>query len=690
MKFHALLVGINRYQKIRGLNACEIDVNNVKRYLTSKHGKDANVKTLFNEEATYDQIIKTFRQHLGKAEKDDVALFYFSGHGVRQRANSVFKIASPNSLLECLVCHDAPLDGRKVLADKELRWLIHELYQNTQCHIVVVFDCCHSGDATRGLGDVEPPKGDMPLKRMALPLENTDNYSRLPELILDERKWSDFCFSLYIQESEVKKVIANGDSLDTIMPQGKHIHLAACSSNEPAWEISGSSGTTGIFTYALLETLKATNEQITYYDFRSLTYQYLNRLYGGKEKDMRQAPQIYSYGQSIFQPFFGGIIRQKGIEANLYYNTTHKQWEFDMGAIYGIPEPTAGKMIQLCAKLDAEGNQTAFVYIKKVFSDYSVVGFEESEERRQAQIGKVGIAPPLFDKNKKEGYKCSIKKLLQKPLKVAFVGKEMRQEWQSFCQNNAPMLDLASVIPVNSESNADYVINTDRGLFFIAYPKSIEKPLIEHVSKNDGRVFEIILGQFEHISRWEFVKSHENKTSKNDLLDKIAIRCSVNNGATLMPKNDIIDIHFHFDKYSEGYYSKEQIGIDIINTSSEPLFIAASWLAERFGIDGNILGQNSIATEILASNTIRLWGETMPFVYQNNIKNDNWLQFSNFLKVYVSTKPFDITLLNQAELPPPTNTRGTKGIGRPNNEAMGDADKIEEWAVKTLEFVVYP
>lgn len=689
MKIFALLVGINRYKSIRGLNACESDVNSIKNYLTEAHGSDAVIETLIDDKATRDQIVKTFKTHLGKAKKGDVALFYFSGHGVRQQANEVFKKASMNDGIECITCHDTTLDGKNLLADKELRWLINDLYKATQSHVVAIFDSCHSGDATRGLEETQPV-GSEPMKRIAVALaENPTEQARLPELVLPVRQWSDFIFAKNIKEEDVKKVVERGDSLDECFPQGNHVHLAAASSNEPAWEANG----TGLFTKSLIEVLKTTNENITYYDFRSLAYQRLNRYYGGVRKNIRQSPQIYAYGESIFQPFFGGIVQQKGIEANLYYNAANKQWELDMGAIYGFPKPSESNPIQILAKIDDAGNQTESVYIKKVFSDYSVIEFEEAEKQRQAADGKdPSIAPPNFKKDKLNGYKCIIKKLLQKPLKVAFVGKNNAADWANFTAKNATLLDLASIIPEKDAKKADYLINTDGGIYFIALPTAPNRPLVEQVTEKDAnKAFNEILKQFEAVSRWEFVKKHENKEGGADLLSKLEITVSDSKGTVYDLNNGKVDVKFNFDKYDEGYFSKEEIEIKIMNASPSTLYVAAAWLAERFGIDGTPINQNSLASPLNSGQTVNLWGSTTPFGFQPYMKDFDWDKFRNYLKIYVSDAPFNITLLQQLDLEVPKKLRSDsmKGAGaRPTPVTQDTATKTSEWAVKTVEFVI--
>jgi Caspase domain len=687
-KLYALLIGINQYQNIRNLNACKNDVNKVQDYLIKKHGNNADIKTLIDSEATRNEIVNAFRAHLSQAKSGDTVFFYFSGHGVRQQANTVFRKDSLNGYIECITCHDTSLDGRNVLADKEIRWLIHELYSKTQCHIIVLFDSCHSGDATRGLEE-NAPVGDIPLKRMATH-KSEDAQSRLPELILPIRKWSDFIFGSTVSETTLQNAVNNGMAIDTLLPQGKHIQLAASSSDEPAWEVAG----TGLFTESFIQVLKATNEKITYYDFRSLAYQRLNRMYGGEKKNIRQAPQIYSYGESIFQPIFGGIVQQKGIEANLFYNQPKKQWEIDMGAIYGIPNPTDDNLISLVAQLDNEGHKTAFVFIRKVFSDYSVVGFDESEETRQKAIGNPNFAPPLFNKKKLNGYKCLIKKLLQKPIKVAYVGSQLSEDWKHFCKNNAALLDLASVIPVSNNNEADYVLNTEGVQIFVAFPTAINRPLIKQIQMNDStKAFESILSQLEQISRWEFVKTHENKLNGSDLLHSITIDLSISKGQKMVANQGKVDVNFNFDCNGETYYSTEEINITLTNTSSERLYVAAAWLGERMGIDCTPIAENSVASPIEKDKSINLWGSAVPFNYQSYIKEFGWDKFSNFLKIYISDAPFNITLLHQLDMDAPTKLRGTeKGAGPKTEPIPVDIDnsqKVAKWAVKTVEFVVH-
>jgi hypothetical protein len=79
---HALLVGIDDYPRpIPKLQGCVNDIDAFATYLSERVAKDTGValhlRTLKNGEATRQAVIDTFRDHLGKAAKGDVALFYY-------------------------------------------------------------------------------------------------------------------------------------------------------------------------------------------------------------------------------------------------------------------------------------------------------------------------------------------------------------------------------------------------------------------------------------------------------------------------------------------------------------------------------------------------------------------------------------------------------------------------------------
>src|ERR1700744_3724777 len=160
-RIYGLLVGIDRYPApIPPLSGWVNDIRAIEAFLNNRTGTQAarpDLRGLLNEQATRQAGIDGFLEHLGQAGKDDVILFYYSGHGSQERTPPEFWHLEPDRLDETLVCYDSRVDGGYDLADKELARLIGHLAKNDP-HILIVLDCCHSGSGTRELADADGAK----------------------------------------------------------------------------------------------------------------------------------------------------------------------------------------------------------------------------------------------------------------------------------------------------------------------------------------------------------------------------------------------------------------------------------------------------------------------------------------------------------------------------------------------------
>ena len=122
---YALLIAIDDYPSpIPKLRGCVNDIEAFASYLSERVAGDKGVaiklKTLKNGEATRQAVVDAFSDHLGKAKKGDVALFYYSGHGSREQAPEEFWKLEPDHLDETLVLFDSRNKGSWDLADKEI------------------------------------------------------------------------------------------------------------------------------------------------------------------------------------------------------------------------------------------------------------------------------------------------------------------------------------------------------------------------------------------------------------------------------------------------------------------------------------------------------------------------------------------------------------------------------------------
>ncbi len=207
---YALLVGIDDYAG-HPLSGCVNDINAVEEYLNDKLDKkkyQSKIEKLLNKDATRQTIIDKFESHLCQARQNDVVLFYYCGHGSREEAAEEFYEWEPDKMFETIVCYDSRQtlgDGTEVrdLADKEMRYLISKVAKN-QPHILVVYDCCHSGSGTRG----EPEEGSR-----SFPID-----------VRPSRKYEDFLFA---KDKEIKQNYLKQGKF----PEGKHVFMAACLSS---------------------------------------------------------------------------------------------------------------------------------------------------------------------------------------------------------------------------------------------------------------------------------------------------------------------------------------------------------------------------------------------------------------------------------------------------------------------------
>jgi hypothetical protein len=92
-QLYALLVAIDTYPEgIRSLAGCVNDAGALEDLLKTRFAEQsAHLLRLNNEQATRDATIQSFRQHLGQAGADDIALFYYAGHGSQVPTGGLFK-----------------------------------------------------------------------------------------------------------------------------------------------------------------------------------------------------------------------------------------------------------------------------------------------------------------------------------------------------------------------------------------------------------------------------------------------------------------------------------------------------------------------------------------------------------------------------------------------------------------------
>jgi hypothetical protein len=124
----ALLVGVARYDNMRSLKYTDDDAYRLNAFLRSPEGgavPDEQLRVLIDEDATKEKIEKELKYIAGKASKNDMIIFYFSGHGL------------PGSFLP------NDYDGAGVVVKHEdLKAILESSAAKAK---LVIADACHSG-----------------------------------------------------------------------------------------------------------------------------------------------------------------------------------------------------------------------------------------------------------------------------------------------------------------------------------------------------------------------------------------------------------------------------------------------------------------------------------------------------------------------------------------------------------------
>jgi caspase domain-containing protein len=268
----AVFVGVNDYVEFGDepggdLQGAESDAILMRQVLVERWGlAEENTLMLLSLEATKEAIRQAITGWLAeKAGPDDLAIFYFAGHG-----SQVYDLDGdePDGLDETLAPTDVlQLSSVNDIRDDEFRvWL-----SSVGTEVVVILDSCHSGTATRG-------GSEMRTRSLERPIPPEDGNE--PE----------FVRQAYDPESMA-------DGATTIL------ELAAAAPNQSALEGPfGATGTKaaeprGAFTWFLVQELARAEPDITYEEvIRSVA----ERLF---EEELPQDPQVTGAGtRAIFRP----------------------------------------------------------------------------------------------------------------------------------------------------------------------------------------------------------------------------------------------------------------------------------------------------------------------------------------------------------------------------------------------------
>lgn len=227
----ALLVGIDDYPgEADDLEGCRRDVRAARELITTRFGfAEEDVRVLLDQQATLAGVLRGFEELLARAEPGAQVLVWYSGHGSRLPD---LDGDDPGGDDESWVLWDSRREGREGewdLPDDALSSLLCALQERTE-HVVIVTDCCHSGEL-RG-GTLPPRTRRITAGRLA----------PQPEVL--EAVWP----------------AGAPFDLGRDFRDGPYVHVAACASQERATEIAvqddrGESVSMGALSYCLTRAL---------------------------------------------------------------------------------------------------------------------------------------------------------------------------------------------------------------------------------------------------------------------------------------------------------------------------------------------------------------------------------------------------------------------------------------------------
>lgn len=135
----ALLVGLQRvnHSNYRQLNGCASDIQKIEKIILSINNDNLDrveINKLLNENATSTRILNYIDEKAGNMTKDDLFLFYFTGHGDQVIDENGDEDDNKD---ETLVVFD------RAILDDELMWK-WKLFKNG-VRIMMISDACNSG-----------------------------------------------------------------------------------------------------------------------------------------------------------------------------------------------------------------------------------------------------------------------------------------------------------------------------------------------------------------------------------------------------------------------------------------------------------------------------------------------------------------------------------------------------------------
>jgi hypothetical protein len=650
---YALLVGIDQYQPpVPALHGCVNDITSVEALLRNRLvNQDFAFKPLrlLDAAATRQAVIDGFHQHLSQAGADDVALFYYSGHGSQEPAPLEFWTIEPDRRDETIVCYDSRTEGRYDLADKELGKLIGEVAQRGP-HVVVVLDCCHSGSGTRNAEELDVRRAPTDLRER--PIES---------------------FIVRPEELAGSRDATASPSGWSAVTRSKPILLAACRSEEEAKEYNGGGQRRGAFSYFLTTTLERTGGQLTYRDLFARTSALV------RSSVAVQAPQIEVVDVAdLDRPFLGGAVAGP----SPYFTLSHDRtlgWVIDGGAVHGVAGPQPA----------ANGAQTTrlalFPFNSTPEQLRDLRGSVGAAEVTQALANQSAVTLTLHGGAQPDPsltFKAVVTDVPIAPLAVQLTGDAaavtlLRQALATASAKGGPSVYVREVGPGDTPQLRVAAENQRYRMLRPADSYPLTADLDGYAAATARQAVE----RLEHIARWQTLLDLANPTTR---LPANAIRLDlyrvtgppVTRDPSSAPSELLTSSAFRLEyARSNGQWRPPLLKAKLTNTSGQRLYCALLDLTELFAVQSGLFAAGGVW---LAPDQ-EAWaldGQPFNVIVPDALWSQGATQYVDVLKLIVSSEEFDPRYLEQAALDAPQIERATRSLA-----GMGALDRLLQHAV---------
>ena len=585
-----LLTGVQNYHpdsKVNALSGCVNDVNGIAAFLQKKFAAaDLHLVTLLNEAANRKNFIDSFISHLVNnplIKKDDIVLFYYSGHGSYETSNPAFIQSDSQAQDETMVLYDSRCPGNFDLADKELGLLISNI--PAHAHIVIIMDSCHSGSATRSVDDLDAILLGKPKHQPAA----SDGARKLPDYLTVNGNG-------YAQMLD-----ANGK---TTVPAARYIALAACDRHEVAYESPASPQ--GMFTGMLLQALNTGQTNLSY----AQLFEYLHTLL--KRKARQQTPQLEVY---------------EGFDPNtVVFDTATAAGK----NTYSVVKQADGSITINCGALHGINNDPAV--LKKL-----TVTINDNGTHRPASFTAVGLDTSELAVSKLSTQLCEADIINFSPATSIFVsGTQLQQkDWE---KKSADLKKENLDFVYEADQYHDYILQFNEHA--ISLKEKISGALVHGVAAIDDDAVLYMISCCNQVCAWHKLHALRNyavpeKTYRNNFKTRfgIALMNATTQDWELQEADELL-------LYIDEDHPKIPFRILLDTASAKGLYCAVYYMSSRFGITK--LSDTVTSSVLKKGQPLALSENTNRF---SMYEEDD--EITDYFKLVISTEPFKDYLVNE-------------------------------------------